>query len=66
MTEVSGEFVPVPVGLLDDDPGRVPEVNMHLASRARWSLVDEDIDCLEDQGSPEFWESFMKRRQAHS
>ena len=63
MTEVPGAFIPVPVGLLDDGLDRMPEVNMHLRSKAPWALVDEDIDCLEDQGSSEFWESFMKRQQ---
>lgn len=64
MTEVPGKFIPVPVGLLDEDPGVDPEVNMHLEAKAGWALVDEGIDCLEDQGSPEFWESFMKRKQS--
>ncbi len=64
MTEIPGDFVPVPVGLLDDDPGRMPQVNMHLGDKAHWAIVDEDIDCLEGQGSPEFWEEFMERQQS--
>jgi len=63
MTDVPGEIVPVPVGLLDDDPGVRPEVNMHLDSRAQWALVDEDIECLKDQGTPAFWQAFMERKQ---
>lgn len=64
MTEVPGDFIPVPVGLLDNDPGLLPEVNMYLRAREPWSLVDEDIDCLEGRGSPQFWEDFMKRKHS--
>jgi hypothetical protein len=66
MTEVDGDIVPVPAGLLDEDPGLEPEVNMHLNDRAKWALVDEQIHCLLDQGAPEFWAEFAeaKRRGA--
>lgn len=60
MTRVPGDLVPVPVGLLDESPDRLPEINMHLSDKARWALVDEDIACIQDQGSTEFWDSFMK------
>lgn len=58
MTSIPGAFVPVPAGLLDEDPGLAPEVNMHLDGRPQWAMVDEDIHCLQDQGSFEFWTEF--------
>lgn len=65
-TEIPGDFVPVPAGVLNENPGQLPEVNMHLNAKAPWALVDESIDGVEDQGSPEFWEHFMKRKQNNS
>ena len=56
-------FVPVPAGLLLEDPGCSPAVNMHLASKSAWALVDDSIHCLNDQGSKEFWTSFMESKQ---
>ena len=64
MTEVDGDIVPVPAGLLDGDPGLEPEVNMHLNDRAQWALVDEGIHCLADQGTPEFWAGFAEAKQS--
>jgi hypothetical protein len=63
MTEIDGDFVPVPVGLLDEDPGLEPEVNMHLQERPSWVLVNEKIHCLNDHGSPEFWAEFSEGKQ---
>lgn len=63
MTSIPGAFVPIPVGLLDEDPGLTPEVNMHLEARANWALVDENIHCLQDQGSPEFWARFGESKR---
>jgi hypothetical protein len=57
-------FVPVPAGLLVQDPGCSAEVNMHLSSKANWALVDNSIHCLNDQGSSEFWSSFMESKQS--
>jgi hypothetical protein len=63
MASLQGDFVPVPVGLLDEDAGLSPEVNMHLGRKARWALVDENIHCLEDQGTPEFWAGFAEAKR---
>lgn len=62
MTDVPGDFVPVPTGTLNQDPGLNPEVNMHLDARARWSLVDEHIHCLQDHGTSEFWAEFSAKK----
>ena len=56
------EIVPVPAGLLNTDLGMTPEVNMHLASKSEWAIVDDSIHCLQDQGSEEFWASFMEAK----
>lgn len=63
MTEVEGNYVPVPVGLLNDEFDHKPEVNMHLNDKAGWALVDESIHCLADQGTQEFWATFAEAKQ---
>ena len=52
-------LVPVPAGLLSESPNCAPEINLHLASKAAWAMVDESIECLQEQGSTEFWETYM-------
>ncbi len=56
------DHVPVPAGLLNDPIDYLPEVNIHLASRPEWALVDEGIACTQDQGSKTFWTQFGLKR----
>jgi len=53
-------FVPVPAGLVSGELNHAPQVNMHLAKKKSWALVDESIHCLDDQGSDQFWRDFMQ------
>ena len=59
MTTLEGDVVPVPVGLLDVDPGLRPEVNIFLESRAEWAPVEDGIRGVSGRGTPEFWAEFM-------
>ena len=50
----------VPAGLLNDDIELIPEVNIHIQSKAHWALLDHQIPSALDQGSPEFWKELME------
>ena len=56
------DHVPVPAGLLNEPIDRKPDVNMHLASKPDWALVDEDIACTDGQGSMAFWKELMDKK----
>jgi ADP-ribosyl-[dinitrogen reductase] hydrolase len=60
LTEVPGDYVLVPVGLLNEDPNLKPEINMFMKERASWALLDEKIPCLQDHGSAEFWTEYTR------
>jgi hypothetical protein len=36
-------FVQVPMGLLDTDPGAHPDAHIHVASKATWYTIDDDL-----------------------
>jgi hypothetical protein len=36
-------FVLVPMGLLDADPGQHPQAHIHVASKAAWYTIDDDL-----------------------
>ena len=52
------ELVAVPAGLLDGDPGVIPEINIHSESAAPWHTFDRSMTSIEGQGSDEFWREF--------
>jgi hypothetical protein len=52
-------MVAVPAGLIDDEFGVQPEINMHCASAASWHTLDKSITSIEGQGTDEFWKEFM-------
>ena len=57
------DIVPVHAGGLNDNPGVLPEVNIHLQSKAEWAIHDSGIACVADQGSTEFWTELMHRKK---
>ncbi len=55
-------IVAVPAGAMDENLEIAPEINLFAAERRRWAAMDSGIESLPGQGSPEFWEAFMKAR----
>lgn len=47
--EASRDTVYVRLGTLDEDPGIRPEVHIHVASKAPWYEINDDIPQLEEE-----------------
>jgi hypothetical protein len=56
------EHVRVPAGALDDDPGRMPELNIFSASKAPWYTITDALPCFPDAGTEAQWREVMSRR----
>jgi hypothetical protein len=41
-----GSYHGVPLGALDDDPGVRPELHVHVASKAPWFTITDDLPQL--------------------
>ena len=44
-----GDTAYVRLGTLDDDPGRAPDVHIHVASRAAWYQIHDDLPQLAEE-----------------
>jgi hypothetical protein len=41
-------YYSLPLGALDDDPGIRPELHVHIASKASWFTITDDLPQLSD------------------
>jgi hypothetical protein len=41
----------LPLGALDDDPGIRPKVHMHVASKAPWFTITDDLPQIPGEAS---------------
>lgn len=55
--EDGGAHVIIPAGGLDDDPGIRPIVHIHVASKAPWSAITDDLPQFPGFPPEEFWAS---------
>ncbi len=53
--EDGGNHVIVPAGTLDDDPGVRPVVHIHVASKAPWFEITDDLPRFAAFPPKEFW-----------
>jgi len=56
--EDAGAHVIIPAGSLDDDPGVRPVVHIHVASKAPWFEITDDLPQFAAFPPKEFWDPF--------
>ena len=56
--EISAEndYVCIPAGSLDDDPGLIPAVQIFTASKAPWHNLDDKIISFKEFEPDDFWD----------
>ena len=47
---VDGEFVEIPAGMLNDDPGLRPDKHILTEHRAGWHVIDDDLPQFDREG----------------
>jgi len=54
----------VPAGVLDEDPGMKPEINIFTKSKAPWYTIADGLPSIADIGTEEQWRTLIAERRA--
>lgn len=55
-TDSNSEYVCIPAGSLNDDPGLIPAVQIFTGSKAPWHKLDENIVAFKEFEPDVFWD----------
>lgn len=58
LVETDDDHVIVPAGTFDDDPGITPQVHIHVASKAPWFAISDDLPAFDADASESFWAQY--------
>lgn len=58
-----GSHVIIPAGTLDDDPVVRPIVHIHVASKAPWYTIQDDLPQFDEFPPDEFWAKILSDAQ---